>query len=86
MRSIRQSPTLWELPAEHVWLDACIKGDLCATPPLLPTAWCLLPTAPYAVAMRAASSRPISLMEIYRILYFWVLPLMVVGKESTNLT
>jgi len=39
----------------------------------------------YAVAICAASSRPISLMEISRILYFWVLPLMVMGKESTNL-
>ena len=40
----------------------------------------------YAVAISAASSRPISLMEISRILYFWVLPLMVMGKASTNLT
>jgi hypothetical protein len=31
----------------------------------------------YAVAICAASSKPISLMEISRILYFWVLPLMV---------
>jgi len=46
----------------------------------------LLPISNYAVAISAASSRPISWMEISHILYFWVLPLMVMGKESTNFT
>src|SRR5581483_3740619 len=37
-----------------------------------------------AVLTAAATSRPSSLTEVSRILYFWILPVTVMGKPSTN--
>src|SRR5262249_27643344 len=40
----------------------------------------------YAVSTLAVLSRPNSLIETSRILNFWILPVMVIGNESTNRT
>ncbi len=40
----------------------------------------------YAVTMFAASSRPSSRIDSSRILYFWTLPLTVIGQPSTKRT
>ena len=39
----------------------------------------------HALRTRAASWRPSSEMDCSRILYFWILPVMVMGKASVNL-
>ncbi len=40
----------------------------------------------YAVSMRAALSKPSSLTACSRIKNFWILPVTVIGKASTNVT
>ena len=77
------------LGAEKVQKDPCgarRQRHVVNATPWLPTLPPFERNSGYAVAIWAASSRPISLMEISRILYFWVLPLRVMGKASTNLT
>ena len=40
----------------------------------------------YAVITPAADSRPSRLIESSRILYFWTLPVIVIGNSSTRIT
>jgi hypothetical protein len=40
---------------------------------------------PQAVSMPASFSSPNSLIDISRILYFWILPVTVIGNSVTNL-
>jgi|GEM_PF-5713281 len=65
-------PCLWALSAQPEEFLADLLADNCSV------------LGSYAVTIPAADSRPSTRIDSSRILYFWTLPLIVIGQPSTK--